>query len=211
MTMRPKYLEFVPGAEDTDGFANDVTAASGQPLTLAATESGDDLAHKVIITPSGAVTGDYTITGLDADGQAQSEVLATNGVTAVTSEKYYLGLVSVLAPSGLGANTVDIGWVDEFVSKTIPLEIYNDIGHTAAQVSLTGVATFDIEGTMSNIRASSSPPPGQEDFVWLNDANFTNKSASLAANLATNYRAVRLAVNSYTAGAEFSLALIIPR
>ena len=210
MTMRPKYLTFDPATEDTDGLANNVTAAAGVALTLAANDAGDSLAHKIIITPSGAIAGDFTITGLDADGQPQSETLASDTANAVTSAKYYSSVTSVLAAT-LGAETVDIGWVDEFASKTIPLEIYTDSGNASCQVGLTGTANFDIEGTMSDIRASYSPPPGQEDFIWLNDANFANKSASLSADLATNHRAIRLVANSYSAGAELELAIITPR
>ena len=211
MTMRPVYYDFAPAAEDTNGFANDVTAASGQPFTLAATVSGDDLAHKVVITPSGSVTGNYTISGLDADGQTQSETLATDTVNAVTSVNYYSSLTSVLAPSGLGAGTVDIGWADEFCSQTIPVEVFVKEGPPNCQVTLTGTANFDIEDTLSDIRASYSPPPGQNDYTWLNDANFTAKSASLAVALAVIARAIRLVVNSYTTGATLQLAIVTPR
>lgn len=211
MTMRPVYYSFAPSTEDTDGFANDVTAASGAPFTLAATEAPDSLAHKVVITPSGSVTGNYTISGQDADGVDISEVLATDTTNAVTSVNFYKTLDSVLAPAGLGAETVDIGWADEVATPTIPLEIFTDSGNVSCQVTVSGTANFDIEGTMSDIRASYSPPPAQDDYTWLNDANFTNKSASLAADLATNWRAIRLALNSYSAGAELGLAIITPR
>lgn len=211
MTMRPAYYSFDPADADADGFANDVTAASGAPFTLAATEVSDGLAHKVSLTPSGAVTGDYTISGLDADGEPQSEVLATDAANAVTSVLFYSELTSILAPSGLGAETVDIGWVDEFASQTIPLEIYLHGIPVNCQVTLAGTANFDIEDTMSDIRASTSPPPAQNDFTWLNDANFTNKSASLSAQLAVVARAIRLVINSYSSGAELELAIITPR
>ena len=211
MTMRPVYYAFAPAAEDTDGLAEDVTATSGEPFTLITDETGDGLAHKLVITPSGSVTGNYTISGLDADGQAVSEVLATNTTSAVTTVNFYASGIVVLAPAGLGAETVDIGWADEFASQTIPLEIFTDSAHTSAQVTLSGTANFDIEGTMSDIRASYSPPPSQDDYTWLNDANFTNKTASLAANLATNWRAIRLVINSYSTAAVLNLAIITPR
>lgn len=212
MSMRPKYLTFDPADEDTDGFANNVTATSGAAFTLAVTEVSDGLAHKVVITPSGAVTGDYTISGLDADGQEQSEVLATDAGNAVTSVYYYSEITSVLAPSGLGAETVDIGWADEFASETIPLEIYLKNGsYVNCQVDLTGTANYDIEGTMSDLHNPTSPPPAQEDFLWMNDATFANKSADLQGKLALLYRAIRFVFNSYSSGAEASLAIITPR
>lgn len=210
MTMRPVYYSFSPANEDTDGFADNVTAAAGTAFTLITDKTPDGLAHKVVITPSGAVTGSYTITGLDADGVEHSEILATDGALAVTSVNTYVSELVVLAPTGLGAATVDIGWADEVVSQTIPLEIFS-VQPTTAQVTVTGTAGFDIEVTASDIRASYSPPPSQSDYTWLNDANFTAKSASLISPLVGHPRACRLAINSYSTGAVLELALITPR
>lgn len=209
MTMRPVYYTFDLADEDTDGFADDVTAASGAAFTLITDETPDGLAHKVVITPSGSVTGNYTISGIDADGQAVSETLATDTINAVTSANFYASGLVVLAPSGLTSETVDIGWVDEVASQTIPLEIYLKEGPPFCQIALTGTAGFDIEDTLSDIR--QSPQVDQQSYTWLNDANFTNKSASLAAQLAVVARATRLVVNSYSSGAEFELAIVTPR
>jgi hypothetical protein len=210
MTMRPHYLTLDVADEDADGFADDVTAASGAAFTLITDETPDGLAHKVVITPSGAITGNFTISGTDADGAEISEVLASDTSNAVTSLNFYVSGLVVLAPSGLGAETVDIGWADEVGSPMIPLEIYNHVGHAAAQVSATGTIGFDIEGTMEDIRASSSPPTSQDDLTWVNDANFTAKSATLAGNLSTNWRAIRLVINSYSSGAALELSVITP-
>lgn len=210
MTMRPVYYSFAPADEDTNGFANDVTAASGTPFTLITDETPDGLAHKVVITPSGSVTGSYTITGEDADGISHTETLATDTTNAVTSVNTYKAGLVVLAPSGLGAATVDIGWADEFTSKTIPLEIFSEQPATCA-VELTGTANYDLESTLDDIRATYSPPPSQSDYVWFNETNFTNKSADTQAVLIGHPRALRLAVNSYSSGAVLKLAIITPR
>lgn len=211
MAMRPVYLSFTPTNTSTSLFGSGLTAASGDPLTLAASAVADGFAHKIIITPTGSVTGNYTLTGTDADGQAQTETLATDTTNAVTSVNYYATLTEVTAPSGLGAETVSVGFTSAFVSRTIPLEIYLQGQTVNCQVNLTGTANFDIEDTMDNIRASYSPPPAQADYVWLNDANFTNKSASLSSPLAVLARAIRLAVNSYTNGAVLELGVVTPK
>lgn len=106
-------------AADTAALANNVTAASGVAFTLAADETSDGLAHKLIITPSGSVTGNYTIASLDANGHAVSETLATNTTSAVTTAKYHAGSIVVTAPDGLGAETVDIGWTADSVSAMV--------------------------------------------------------------------------------------------
>ena len=211
MSMRPLYLSFTPTNTSTTRFGTGLTAASGAALPITQTAVQDALAHKIIITPTGAVTGNYVLTGTDADGQTQTETLATDAANAVTSAKYYKTLTSVLAPSGLGAETVSIGFTSAFASKTIPLEIYLQGQTVNCQVNVTGTANFDIEDTMDDIRASYSPGPSQEDYVWLNDANFTNKSASLSAPLAVVARAIRFAVNSYTNGVVIELDVITPK
>lgn len=210
MTMRPVYYTFTPAAENTNTIANDAAALAGAAFPLSVDQTSDGLAHKLIITPSGSVTGNYTVSGIDADGQAVTETLATSTTNPVTTANFYKDNIVVLAPSGIGANTVDIGWVDEFASQTIPMEIFN-VSFASITAKLSGTANFDIEVTNSDIRASYSPPPSQTDYTWLNDANFTNKSATLTANLATHARAIRLVVNSYSTGAVLGLEIVTPR
>ena len=200
--MRPKTYSFDVADEDTDGFANDVNAAAGEPLTLAATAPSDGLAHKVIITPGGAVTGNYTLTGTDADGKAQVETLATDTDQAVTSLKYFKTLTEVLAPAGIGAETVDIGWVDEVAGPTIPLDVYANNALSVHAV-VVGTLNFDIEVTGKNVQAARDD---QNDLDWVNDGTFVNKSASLVGTLsAPGMRAFRAVLNSYSSGAELHL------
>lgn len=211
MAMRPKYLSFTPADEDTDGIANDLTGAGPWTPNVASSIS-DGLAHQLSLSSSANLSGiDITIVGTDADGQAVTETRAGPNNNTVETAAFFASVSSITAASTLGANTMDVGWVDEFVSETIPLEVYLRGQTVNCQVNLTGTANFDIEDTMDDIRASSSPPPSQEDYVWLNDANFTNKSASLSAPLAVVARAIRLCVNSYSSGAVLELDIISPR
>lgn len=197
--MRPKTYSFDVADEDTDGFANDVNTTAGNPFTLAATAPSDGLAHKVVITPSGAVTGNYTLTGTDADGKAQSETLATDTTNAVTSVKHFKTLTQVLAPSGIGSETVDIGWADEVAGPTIPLDVYANNPLTV-HAQVVGTLNYDIEVTGKNVQAARDD---QSDLAWVNDGNFTNKSATVFDTLAEpGTRAFRVALNSYSSGAE---------
>jgi hypothetical protein len=211
---RNRYqIDMDMATEDTDAYANDVTAASGAPFTLLTTSAGDSLAHKVVITPSGSVTGNYTITGTDADGRAQTEVLATNTTSAVTSVKYYLTLTSVLAPSGLGAETVDIGWADEVASYTILLN--DSSGYQAGvMVDHTGTANWTIQVTNQDLSKNTTAPfdfDDQEDIFWFADTAFTSKSADTAASLVIRgLTAMRVVLNSFTAGAELQIFVTNP-
>lgn len=213
MTMRPVYYDFAPSDADDNGIASALTGAgpwdSGDFIT---TTIPDGLAHQISLKSGANLSGiNITVTGLDADGQEQTEVLAGPSNNTVETTAYFSQVTSISAASTLGANTMDVGWVDEFTSQTIPLEIYLRGLLPTCQVELTGTANFDIEVTNSDIRASSSPPPAQDDYLWLNDANFTNKSASLVANLATLARAIRLVINSYSSGAVLQLGIVTPR
>lgn len=210
MTMRPQYFSFTPANETTTGIATGLTGA-GPWTSFTLSGPSDSFAHQLSLTSAANLSAiNITIVGTDADGQAVTETRAGPNANTVETSAYFKTVTSISAASTLGANTLDVGWVDEFVSQTLPTEIYLHQGPPFCQITLTGTANFDVEDTMSDIRASYSPPPSQGDFTWLNDANFTAKSASLSAQLAVIPRAIRLAVNSYSSGAVLKLAVITP-
>lgn len=182
-------------AADTDGYANDVNTTSGLPFTLAATVPGDDLAHLVIITPSGSVTGNYTITGTGPQGEAQTETLATDTTNAVTSAKYYKSVTSVLAPSGIGANTVDIGWTAVSVSawKVIPSFGGYPIGVGVTVVS--GSPTYTLQHT-------------HDGTGVFNHATIASKTTSFDGGITTPVRAIRL---SWAAAGSLALSALMSR
>lgn len=211
MTMRPSYFTFSPAAESDAGIADDLTGA-GPWVPNVAAGPGDGLAHQISLASTANLSAiNITITGTDADGRAVTETRAGPNNNEVETTAFFKTVTTISAASTLGANTMDVGWVDEAASPTIPLEIFTDSGHAAAQLTLSGTANFDIEGTMSDIRASYSPPPSQGDFTWNDDSNFTGKSANTAANLATNWRAIRLVFNNYSSTPTVKLAIITPR
>jgi len=206
MTMRPVTYTFTPANTTTTGIATGLTGA-GPWTTFTLSGPSDGLAHQLALTSAANLSGiNLTVTGTDADGVAISETLAGPNATTVETTAFFATVTQISAASTLGANTLDVGWVDEFVSQTIPLEFYVQGQTVNVQVELTGTANFDMEDTMSDIRAV--PQPAQGDLLWLNDANFTNKTASLSSPLAVVARASRLAVNSYTNGAVFSVTYI---
>ncbi len=168
-------------AQNLTGFATGVTASAGAALTLAATTPGDSLAHKIIITPSGSVTGNYTLTGTDADGNVLTETLATNTVSAVTSAGYFATLTSVLAPAGIGAQTVDIGFTAASVSPWNHLkEAWSPVGVGFACIKGSGSPTFGVQQEYG-------------DGTAFDHATVAAKSASIEGAYTTPVRAIRLA------------------
>lgn len=203
--MRQITLSYTPADDDTDGFANDKAGTSGVAFVLDATTVGDGMAHKVIITPSGSVTGNYSLTGTDADDKAQIETLATATTNPVTSAKFYKTLTIVLAPSGIGANTVDIGWTDDAITPTIPVDKNKNPFSIGFGVDISGTIDYTIQHTFADILNPLYPP---RDQAWYNHSSVAAKTADADGNYAFNICAVRLLVNSLTAGATVKIELM---
>lgn len=202
--MRPHVLDLDPANASLTGFLSNATGAT---WTLTATSSADGLAHQVSIRNDSATDHSAKtaiLTGTDPDGKAQTETVSLPAGTAtVESTKYFLTLTSVVPSATIGTDTMDIGWVDEFSTQTIPLDHYAN-NPASVQVTVTGTINFDVESTLEN--PWDSAVANQTDLDWLNDANFTGKTASLMNTLGiAGVRAIRVVVNSYTDGAELQV------
>lgn len=212
--MRVKQLDLDPANANLTGFASNVTGATFAITTTATT---DGLAHQVSIRNDSATDHSgktVTLVGTDADGRAQTEVVTgPAGSATVESSKYFKTLTSATPSATIGADTFDIGWVDEFVSQTIPLDWRANTPATV-QVVVAGTINFDVEGTLQDIREDGADPfsfDDQEDLAWFNDANFTAKTASLVDDLALpGYSAIRIVANSYTDTAELQVFIRQP-
>lgn len=217
--MKAKTLDLDPATADPDGLA-DLNDSSGTSLTLdgaltagGAFTSADGLGRQLSITDTATVDqsgATFTVTGTDADDRIQTEAITgpASGAT-VTSTKYFKTVSSVAIASGAGSGTVDMGTTAGgiFSSKTIVLDHYAS-EPASVQVTVTGTIDFDIEISLENPLTGISD---QEDLDWLNDANFTGKTASLAAALGLKgTRAMRITSNSYTDGAELQVHITQP-
>ena len=214
--MRPKQLDLDPANANLTGFLSNATGAG--PFTMTTTSSGDSLAHQVSIRNDAAVDHSgktFTLTGTDADGRTQTDTVTGPTASAtVESTKYFLTLTSATVSATIGADTMDFGWVDEFATQTIPLDFYA-ITPAVIQVDVTGTLNYDIEYTLQDVWNAGLAPftiADQEDFQWVNDANWTAKSADLTDDLALpGIRAIRVVVNSYTDTAELQVWMTFPK
>ena len=223
--MRPFRIDVDPANVDPDGLA-DNNASSGASLTLDGSltsggtfTSADGLAHRLDIIDTATVDqsgATFTVTGTDADDRAQVEAVTGPGSGAtVESTKYFKTVTSVTIASGAACGTVDMGTVDEVATKTYPLDFYTDNPQTV-QVDLTGTANFDVQITLKNPQDLDAAAPfaisDQEDYAWVNDANFGSKSADLIDDLAVaGAKAMRVVTNSYTNTAELQVHVTHPR
>lgn len=207
--MKVFSIDIDPANSDADGLA-DGNDSSGATVTLdgvltsgGSFTSADGLARRLIITDAGADDqsgATYTITGTDADGNAQTESLAgpsTSG--SVETTKYFLTVSSVAIASPAATSTVDIGTVDELSTKTYPINAEADPG-ACIQVVVTGTINYSVEGTVERIGAS---PQQNNDFTDI--TAFSGKTASLIDNAPAGVAGLRFVANSFTDGAELQV------
>ena len=202
--MRLKTWSYTPADDDTDGYVNDGTG-DGAAATLLTTSPGDGLAHLVIATPSGSVSGNYTIVGTNADGVDQTVTLATDTVNPVTTTAYFKTVTSITLPT-TGAETVDIGWTDDVIGPTIPIDPKSGIA-AAISVDISGTISFTIQEMWKNVYDVTSP---SVNGPWLNISALASKAADTASTANIGSSAIRLVLNSLTAGATIAISVSQP-
>jgi len=206
--MRPIYIDIDPVDANLTGFASNVTGAS---WALTANSSGDTLAHRVSIRNDSATdhSGKTAIlVGTDADGRAQTETIALPaGSATVESTKYFLTLTSVTPSATIGADTMDIGWVDEVASKTIPMPRYRETAPNLA-LNVTGTIAIHVDLTNDDVQVLNAD---QNSFLWVPDSGSwtSGVNADTMDGVAEwPVQALRVVVESYSSGAELQLVIV---
>jgi hypothetical protein len=201
--MRPIQLLSTPAAANLTGFASNVTGAT---FTLTANDSGDSLGHQVSIrndTANSHAGKTITLVGTDPDGRALTETITGPGVSAtVETSGYFLTLTSVTPSATIGADTFDIGWVDEFAIQTIPLNWRG--ANVALNITVSGTIDYTVQQTFDDIQSKTTA------FTFNNhsDTNLVAATTTLNGGYTEAPRATRLIVNSYTTGATIEYNII---
>jgi hypothetical protein len=204
--MRPiKQGPFTPAASDVDGLAANATGAT---WSLSANGAGDGLAHKITIT--GGQIADHSaktavITGTDADGNAQSETVSLpNGTATVTSVKHYLTVESIVPSATIGADVMNLGWSAVSMGQTLPLEWRSDAA-AAMMVEVSGTINTTVQETYANVYTGNP-----STLPWVDIAALAASTTTTSGTATAGANAVRLLVNSVTAGATVSLYISQP-
>lgn len=212
--MRP-YLQDIDLADvDADGLV-DGNSSAGATVTLdgvltsgGSFTSADGFGRRLTILDLGAddQTGaTYTITGTDSDGISQTEAIAGPGASAaVTTSKYFLTVSSIAIASPVVGSTVDIGTVDEAVSKTVPLNYRNYEAGTYS-VDVTGTIDYTVNETLDEIHNLTNP---SVDASWFALSALSAKTADLMSVGTVHSTACQLVVNSYTNSAEIQFTVM---
>lgn len=204
-------IDLDPANVSATRFADDGTLVEDTAITLAQTTCGDNLAHQIAIDPSGDIdTINFAIVGTDADGNVQTETMTGSTTATIESAKYYLTLTSV-TPDTTDAATVDIGFVDEFVSQSYKLQ-YERNSTSKFVLDVTGTIALDVQFTICDVTDRGSFAD-QEAVLWFEpEASLTNETADSSAivDVAAGYTYFRVQVNSYTNTAEAQLYVSQP-
>jgi hypothetical protein len=185
--------------ETTTGIATGLTGA-GPFTTFTASGPTDGIAHQLSLTSAANISAiTLTLVGTDADGIAQTEAVTGPNATTVETTGYFLTLTSITASSTLGANTMDVGWVDEISSRTIPLNRHSEAA-ARGHIDVTGTCTFSVQYTMVPFNDVFNIWPK----TWV--AGTPNGgTADTAATAVVGATGIRVVTNSYSSGAELQL------
>jgi len=209
--MRPFLIDINPANVDDNGIADDLPTGSawafGTDAEWLATNSGDSLAHQLVITTAANEPGGnapvLTLVGTDADGIAQTEAITLPNATTIETTKYWLTVTSGTTQADT-IGTFDIGWVDEIATQTIPLN-YRHTEAAAFAADVTGTINYTVEETLDEIHLKDNP---SVDSSWFDISALASKTADLLAQGTVHATAGRLIVNSYTSGAEIQFTVM---
>ena len=172
-----------------------------------ATSAGDNLAHQLVITTVGNEPAGndplLTLTGTDADGRVQTEVITLPNATAIETTKYWLTVTEGSTGALTLAGVFDIGWVDEVSSETLPL---NWRQHVPSNwwLDVTGTINLDVQFTQDDWQSKTN----QTDSFWVaGDSALTGETADSTVMIVVpaGFTAARVRINSYSSGAEVAV------
>jgi hypothetical protein len=200
--MRPISKSYTPAAASTTGYASGLTGAG--PFVPTHANAADGLAHTTSLTSSANLSGlTITITGTDADGNAQTEAITGPSGNTVTGSKYFATITAVSASATLGANTMDVGYTGVMVSPTIPMSYVANYPAIGIGVFITGTINFTMQYTYHDIydRAPSLD-------TWFALTALTTKTGNTDGQILFPVSALRLLVNSITTGATIGFDIL---
>lgn len=204
MRMRAKTIgPLTLPALDADGIAAAQQLVGAGDLTLdGALVSGgvwtSDFAHQIGVYCAGDInTVVFTIYGTNQDGVATTETVTGVNAGTVETTGFFKTVTRVAASAAVGTDVI-VGTVDEICTQTIPLNVYTN--HHTFAVDVTGTLNYDMEVTFAR-------PTRGETAVWANDADIVNETTSQFKDTTVKFGAVRVVVNSYTAGATLTFRI----
>jgi len=212
--MRPREYDIDPANANLIGFASNVTGAT---FTLTANDSGDSLAHQVSVKNDSATDHSaktLTFVGTDPDGFALTETISAPGTSAtVETAGYYLTLTSVTVSATIGADTFDIGWVDEVSTRTIQVDDRSSVP-VSVGITVTGTIDFTVQETLEaldwHLGANGKTSQNLDWHGIITPVDLLAITANAVGLGTIGATAIRLIINSYTDTAELQMHVSQP-
>lgn len=144
-----------------------ISGASAAAVTVGRGSSAAtlDSPRRIAIDSAGDDTGiTFTVTGTDANGSPQSEVITGGDTEDVPSVLSYKTVTSVVS-SGAVATTVTVGTGDTATSPWVRFDDYAGNAQLAVQAVVDGTANYSVEFTMDDPN-SLLHPIAPADVAW---------------------------------------------
>jgi len=203
--MRPKSFDFDMADANLTGFASNVTGAA---FALTANAATDGLAHQVSIRNDSATDHSgktVTLVGTGPNGEALTEaVTGPVGSATVESAGYFLTLISATPSATIGADTFDIGWVDEVAGAIYPLN-WHSSAPAPVYVDVAGTIDFTVQETFQDVQKAFREGVA---IAWHDITALAAKTADTVGAATIGATAIRFRVNSYSSGAEAQLYVV---
>lgn len=204
-------LDIDPSNVDPNGIAAALPTGTDWSLTADAEwllgAAPDTLAHRLGITTAGNEPAgnapSMVLTGTDADGNVITDTVVLPNATLVETTEYFATVTSATTGANATVGLVDIGWVDEVASATIPLNWHQNVPSNY-YLDVTGTLSVSLVFTQDNWRMKAK----QSAVKWIEgDATLTAEIADSSAvvTVKSGYSAFRAIFNSYTDTAELQL------
>lgn len=207
--MEPYRVTYTPAATSANGLAAAVAYAGGG-YALSATTMADGLAHIVGITGIAATNHSgktFTVTGTGPDGESISEGIAgPNGAVLVSTTKYFKTVTSITVSSTTGADTFNLGWTAVAVSPLYVMNWRQQNFQTSLAMVVTGTINVTTQQCYDGLHGEYVT--AYASLTWFPHASLTGKTANTDANTLSPITAVRLLVNSVTAGGTVALLVV---
>lgn len=210
--MRPKAAVLtLPATNVNDICANQTTAGAGNLLINGSAAVNGVVtratALKVALTSTGALGGiNFTITGLDENGNAQSETIAGPSNNTVYSAKYYSQVSQIAVNGAVGTNvSAGIGLAGAGSACVPWIPVDHRVAHfnVALGLTLSGTINVTVQKTFDDV-CGGVAPSWQSSSV----AALVNATGSVNGAETIPCTAFRLIVNSYATGATATLNVI---
>jgi len=202
--MRPINKTYTPADDSTTGFKTGATGAG--PFTMTTTSPGDGLAHLVSLTSTANLSAiSMTLTGTDAEGRAQTEVVTGPNNTTVYGTKYFATLTSVSASATLGANTMNVGFKDESVSPALPVSWRTNPFELGMAFDVSGTVNYTVQHCFENVLDPNLTP---STFTWFDHETLTTQTTDQDGNYDFAIMAIRIKFNSLTAGGSLKAMVL---